>query len=234
MGRHGDGTAEGARPAGRGRNDGTAGGVALPLIAAAVVCLLLTSGVWLFSGSRGGDKNKHREPIGLNVPSMAPPTEPTLSGIPTTALPSTTTVSASPTKSKPPTTSKAPTTAKPTTKAPTTSAPPPPPPPPPSASASDLGVQSGHGTLTITNNNQTAPMNSWALTVTLSGDQFFYYFTRSKGTGFSADTNGDGTVGSAASTRPLGPGESIEIEYYVTGRGGSTCVISGATCQFKR
>lgn len=79
LGRHGDRIADsgtdrpGGRPGGRTagraeRGDGTAGGVALPLLAAALVCLLATSGVWLFANT-GGDDSKNDTPIGLNVPT---------------------------------------------------------------------------------------------------------------------------------------------------------------------
>ncbi len=72
LGRHRDRMADsgtGGRADGRlERGDGTTGGVALPLLAAALVCLLATSGVWLFSNT-GEDEKRNDTTIGLNVPT---------------------------------------------------------------------------------------------------------------------------------------------------------------------
>lgn len=107
----------------------------IPLIVAALVCLLATSGVWLITADKDTD-GRDSTPIGLNVPTTAPvpggTAEPGPSG--GKAMPQDKPTSASPTPSATPTPSKS--TTKPATSAPPSSAAPPPsstPPPPTSA-----------------------------------------------------------------------------------------------------
>lgn len=226
MGRHGDHAPGGIR---RRRGDGTAGGVALPLIVAAVVCLLATSGVWLFSGGDKGHKND-KTPIGLNVPTtLAPEPEPTATAdADPTGSPE---PSASASASKNPT--KAPTSAKPTTKPPatTTSAPPP---RPTEAKAADMqvAVVANNRRLVITNPTD-LPLTTWTLTVSLPSDRDneFYRWVSSDAT-VSLDRNR--TVATATARGPLPPGGvvTINLGIYSDGGGTAACSFSGTSCSF--
>lgn len=189
MGRHGDRTASGGSRRGGGgeTGDGTAQGVAIPLIAAALVCLLATSGVWLFQGI-GDTPKRDSTPIGLNVPTepVAPPTEPASSApaSPGTASPTSSpnapsrSPSPSARPSRPASPSPVRTTQAPAPRPPSTTAvpvPPPPPPPPttnappPATRANNIeAVRAGWGTirLTVSVDNPHTTSLDWRLTLT--------------------------------------------------------------------
>ncbi|UGQ09954.1 hypothetical protein LO772_24075 [Yinghuangia sp. ASG 101] len=170
--------------------------MALPLLAAALVCLLATSGVWLFSNTGGDDKNNDTA-IGLNVPTAGvnvPPNRPAEnmtgskrsgSAAPSGSATGPTAVSASPSKpgvkSPTPAGSSATSQAPPRPDAPTgqapapttgpasPSAPPPPAPsPPPTVSAAGEATKSwGITKLTVTVTYPPgAPYEEWVLTAT--------------------------------------------------------------------
>ncbi|WP_436773995.1 hypothetical protein [Yinghuangia sp. YIM S09857] len=181
MGRHGDRAAEDSAPGG----DKKARGVVIPLVAAVLVCLLATSGVWLITAEDGGDA-RDTTPIGLNVPTDAPRADATDTdgppaggkGIQGGQEDPSASASVSPSASKTPAPSK--TTKKPATSAPPSSAAPPPPssappPPPPPTSAPPqkeyaVSANAERGrwqtTLTITVQNPNAtPRGPWSLTL---------------------------------------------------------------------
>lgn len=231
MGRHGDRAADGGTSSRRGRGDGTAQGVALPLVIAAVVCLLATSGVWLF---RGGDSGKDKTPIGLNVPSVAAsqpdptPVPATGTGSPSAAPETTATASAS---AKPTKTTAAPTTKPPSTTAkPPTSAPPPPttaPPKPYAASGSasyDPWKRSIELTVTVSNPNN-APLGQW--TVGVSGSRVSDAWMD------SGPPGAQGTPKGAKGSGPVAGGTSFRLVFIVKYQrnppSSLTVAINGAT-----
>ncbi|MYW06630.1 hypothetical protein GT354_51800, partial [Streptomyces sp. SID3343] len=108
-------------------DDETARGIVIPLAAIASVCLLLTCGVFLFSGP----KDDRDTPVGLRVPTAAAPpyVPPVPAGPPSTGNTASTAPSTgthvSPTATKPAT--RPPSATATTSRGPTTSAPPAPP-----------------------------------------------------------------------------------------------------------
>ncbi|GAA4985828.1 hypothetical protein GCM10023205_65390 [Yinghuangia aomiensis] len=231
MGRHGDRAADGGTSGRRGRGDGTAQGVALPLVIAAVVCLLATSGVWLF---RGGDSGKDKTPIGLNVPSVTvsqpEPTQVpgTATGSPSAAPETTGTASAS---AKPTKTTAAPTTKPPSTTAkPPTSAPPPPttaPPKPYAASGSaSYDRWNDYVTLTVTvSNPNSAPLGQW--TVGVGGSRVSGAWMQ------SGPPGAQGTRKGATGSGPVAGGTSFRlvfvVEYQRNRPSSITVDVNGAT-----
>ncbi|MCF2532841.1 hypothetical protein [Yinghuangia soli] len=158
----------------------------MPLAAAAVVCLLATSGVWLFSGS---GEDKPTRPIGLDVPVTvpAPDMSSRIPATPDTGAASPTGASASPTAvpttAAPRTSAPRPTT-KPPTQPPATTRPPsptvpattaPPPPVPYAVTGAASGNRSREVlTLTVSvANPNTVPLARWSLVLEV-GDGWVY------------------------------------------------------------
>ncbi|NUU20882.1 MAG: hypothetical protein HOV68_05110 [Streptomycetaceae bacterium] len=210
--------------------------MALPLIAAALVCLLATSGVWLFSGK--GDKPKKKtEAIGLNVPTQVfeqPPDAESSAPASPSPVPSRSPAK-SPAKSPSASKSPSPSPSKTTSRPPSSSAPPPAPPPPPQANPADITVRMFDGwnrTSTISIANRTnLPLNSWTLTITLPNGSTFTLFEVSYG---DASAGYRSAVGSATGKDPLNPNEFVVISFDVDGRArGATCDINGAPCDLR-
>ncbi|MGA4543776.1 hypothetical protein ACPA54_27685 [Uniformispora flossi] len=185
--------------------------MALPLVIAAVVCLLATSGVWLF---RGGDSGKDKTPIGLNVPSVTV-SQPEPTQVPATdaASPSTTATAAASSSAKP--TTKAPTTKPPSTTAkPPTSAPPvtTAPPKPYAASSSAFARDNGFVAVTVTvSNPNNVPLGTW--TVRLSGRRM------SDAQLISGPPDARGSDTGAAGTGPVAGGSSFRLLFTMRFRG---------------
>ncbi|MET7301850.1 hypothetical protein [Embleya sp. NPDC005575] len=218
--------------------DNTARGIVIPLAVVALVCLLLTSGVFLFSGS-DDDKGRHRSlPNDLNLPLPAPAyplpgTAPASPGATTSTTASPTrSAGRSPSASASATASTGPTAAR--TTAPPRSTAPPVPPPPATTGPKDISVDAtvtdsgwgADGTVIIT--NRTArPLPAWDLTLTASG----------RGSGFTMlwgedmRTSTDRGIATARGSGPLAPGASAVIEFGLYGRVESIgCTFTGVTC----
>ncbi|MFF7243925.1 hypothetical protein ACFZBU_08505 [Embleya sp. NPDC008237] len=218
--------------------DDTARGIVIPLAVVALVCLLLTSGVFLFSGS-DDDKSRHRSlPNDLNLPLPAPAYP--LPGIGSASPGATTSTTASPTKSagRSPSASASATASTgptaPRTTAPPATTTPPVPPPPATTGPKDISVDAkvtdsgwgADGTVVIT--NRTArPLPAWDLTLTTSGRGSG--FTMLWGEGMRTST--DRGIATARGNGPLAPGASAVIEFGLYGRVESIgCTFTGVTC----
>ncbi|WP_406287194.1 hypothetical protein [Embleya sp. NBC_00896] len=205
--------------------DDTARGIVIPLAAIAIACLLLTSGVVLFSGSDGEPARGRTAAQGLDVPvpAVAPPARTSAAPsppAPTTAKP-TATRSATRTPSA---------TATRTTTAPTTA-------PPATAGAKDISVDASvrdlgwgaDGTVVITNRTS-RPLPAWNLTLTATGKQSG--FTMLVGANMRTSTDRD--VATAQGTGPLAPGASTVISFGLYGRVESMgCTFTGVTCSVR-
>lgn len=191
--------------------------MALPLVIAAVVCLLATSGVWLF---RGGDSGKDKTPIGLNVPTVvAPQPEPTpapaTDGTSPSATPEATETATASASAKP-------TTKAPTTKPPSTTAKPPSSAPPPATTAApkpyaasvsaEAGRYGGVVTITVTvSNPNNVPLGPW--TIRLSGRRLSSLQLISSPPGVQGSDEG------AEGTGPVAGGGSVRLLFTMRFRG---------------
>jgi hypothetical protein len=237
-------------------DDETARGIVIPLAAIASVCLLLTCGVFLFSGP----DDDPDAPVGLRVPTAAAPYVPPVPGPPSTdptasAAPSTR-PSARPTATKPagrppsalPTASRGATAAPPAVPPPPIpSTPPPPQPPPPvppvttrppaADPARDVDVVAvassspwyTSGSVTITNDTPHT-LNTWDLKLVSSGraNRFDMFI------GDDMRMSTQGTTAIATGTRPLAPHASVTILFSLSGRVDAMgCTFSGVPCRVR-
>ncbi|MEU0932013.1 MULTISPECIES: hypothetical protein [unclassified Embleya] len=218
--------------------DDTARGIVIPLAVVALVCLLLTSGVFLFSGSGDDKGGKRAIPNDLNLPLPAPayplprtvPTSPGATSSPGASP--TRSAGRSPSASASATAGTGPTAARST--APPASIAPSVPAPPATTGPKDISVDarvtdSGwgvDGTVVITNRT-TRPLPAWDLTLTTSGRQSG--FTMLWGEGMRTST--DRGVATARGNGPLAPGASAVIEFGLYGRVAAIgCTFTGVTC----
>lgn len=223
--------------------DDTARGIVIPLAAVALVCLLLTSGVFLFAGS---DRDKGRgRPVSRDVNMPLPAPAPAFPDAGSPSPGATGTATASPTKSatrSPSASASASATAStgPTatrSSAPPTSAAPPVPPPPATTGPKDITVDAtvsdsgwgADGTVVIT--NRTAhPLPAWDLTLTATGRQSGFTMLY----GEDMRTSTDRGTATARGRGPLAPGASAVIEFGLYGRVESIgCTFTGVTCRVR-
>jgi hypothetical protein len=240
-------------------DDETARGIVIPLAAIASVCLLLTCGVFLFSGPDDGPD----APVSLRVPTAAGPLylPPTPAGSPSTgatasATPSTrasvsptATKSATRTPSGLPTASRGPTTAAPPVPPPSLpsipanpSSPQPPPPVPPVTTrpaadpAKDVDVVAvassspWYTSGSVTITNDTPhTLNTWDLRLVSSGRNGFDMFI-----GDNMRMSTQGNTATATGTRPLAPHASVTILFSLSGRVDSMgCTFTGVPCRVR-
>ncbi|OPC83213.1 hypothetical protein B4N89_21765 [Embleya scabrispora] len=226
------------------QSDDTARGIVIPLAAVAIVCLLLTSGVFLFAGL--GDSDRADGPVSLdrNLPLPAPafPLPGTAAASPgagtATAPGPPTTASATRSATRSPSASAS---ANPGASATATrsSAPPAPPVPPPPATTgpADMSVDAtvtdsgwgADGTVVITNRTP-RPLPAWDLTLTTSGRQSGFTMLY----GEDMRTSTDRGVATARGRGPLAPGASVVIEFGLYGRVDAIgCTFTGVTCRVR-
>ncbi|MGW1992371.1 hypothetical protein [Embleya sp. NPDC001921] len=221
--------------------DDTARGIVIPLAAVAIVCLLLTSGVFLFAGS---DRDKGRgRPVSRDVTMPLPAPAPAFpeAGSPSPGATTTTTASATRSATRSPSASASATagTSPPATRssAPPTSAAPPVPPPPATTGPKDITVDAtvsdsgwgADGTVVIT--NRTAhPLPAWDLTLTATGRQSGFTMLY----GEDMRTSTDRGTATARGRSPLAPGASAVIVFGLYGRVESIgCTFTGVTCHVR-
>ncbi|WP_424636435.1 hypothetical protein [Embleya sp. AB8] len=222
--------------------DDTVRGIVIPLIVVAVVCVLLTSGVFLFAFAGSDDGKGPDRPVSLDLnvplPASVPP--------PGTAPASPGAVTASATKSatrSPAASTSASASATAGTTSPsappraTTPAAPPATPPPATTGPQDISVDAttsnsgwgADGTVVITNRTS-RPLPTWDLTLTTSGRG--NGFTMMSGDG--ARTSLDRGTAIARGTGPLAPGASVVIDFGLYGRVDTIgCTFTGVTCRVR-
>jgi hypothetical protein len=213
------------RPAVDEDRDGTTRGIVLPLVTAALVCLLATTGVLLFRGS-GDDHRAAPGPVGLDVRAptgssdLSPVTvEPTASATasarPTRTATASASASASASTTRPPA----------STAPPATSAPPATPPRPP-VNPKEVQVRvvadwGGTGQLQI-RNPSAVNTYSWELVVQVKRGGLDVYG--------DASIRKTGKTYSITGRTSLAPGGTAEL-WYRADRGTSvSCTLNGASC----
>jgi len=241
--------------------DDTTRGIVVPLATTAIVCLLLTSGVVLFSGSDPdpGERTDRGDHVALDLPT-ATAAEPTDTAPTTRPARPSRTGSATPTApatSRPTTTPTGPTRAPATTDAtrpaaPTATAPPQDPPPgrpsnpaptttapapPADADPRDITVDSTYTSSAWGASGRVVITNTTPLTLpswdlTLTASGRGSGFTVLHGSGASTST--DRRTAVARGNGPLAPGASVVLDFGLYGTVRSMdCAFTGVTCRVR-